>query len=197
MLIVNHLQRPGLLHAVSFSLRPAECLCITGESGSGKSLLLRAIADLDPNQGEVSLHNRPREQYAADEWRARVTLVPVDSQWWAETVAEHFLRVDMSLLAEFGFARSVMDKPVRQLSGGERQRLAIARAICIEPDVLLLDEPTANLDEKNTRRVEDIVMQIVKDHAVALLWVSHSQPQVQRIADQVWKMDSGQLRMIR
>ncbi|MEE9492718.1 MAG: ATP-binding cassette domain-containing protein [Gammaproteobacteria bacterium] len=196
MFTVNHLQRPDLLHAVSFSLQAGECLCISGESGSGKTLLLRALADLDPNQGEVLLNDRSREQYLADEWRARVTLVASDSQWWSDTLADHFQRVDYSLLAEFGFARSIMDRDVRQLSGGERQRLAIARAICIEPDVLLLDEPTANLDEKNTRRVEDILLHIAKDHVLGLVWVSHSQAQIRRVADKVCWMESGRLRAV-
>src|ERR1700693_6240808 len=66
------------------------CAAITGPSGSGKSLFLRMIADLDPNEGEVWLNERERAAMPAPEWRRQVTYVSAESGWWADTVIEHF-----------------------------------------------------------------------------------------------------------
>src|SRR5438045_8383543 len=82
--------RTSILKRVSFTLSAAECIAVKGPSGAGKTLLLRAIADLDPNQGVVTLDGRDRSTIAAPEWRRLVGYVPAEPGWWAETVGEHF-----------------------------------------------------------------------------------------------------------
>ena len=72
------------------TLGTGTCAAITGPSGSGKSLFLRMIADLDPNQGKVWLHGIERGSLPAPEWRKRATYVSAESGWWADTVIEHF-----------------------------------------------------------------------------------------------------------
>jgi phosphate-transporting ATPase len=89
MLSVRDLHRPNLLDA-SFELADGECIAVRGASGAGKTLLLRAIADLDPCEGSVELDGASRDLVAAPEWRAKVTYVPAEAGWWAETVAGHF-----------------------------------------------------------------------------------------------------------
>lgn len=75
---------------VSFSLPAGECLGIQGESGCGKSRLLRAIADLDPHQGEVTWGETAAIDLPAHQWRRKVAYLPAESQWWFDRVAEHF-----------------------------------------------------------------------------------------------------------
>ena len=82
--------RTKILKPVSFSLAAGECIAVRGPSGAGKTLLLRAVADLDPNQGEVSLEGRDRSTIPGPEWRRLVGYVPAEPGWWAETVGEHF-----------------------------------------------------------------------------------------------------------
>ncbi len=168
---------------VSFELAAGECLCLSGPSGVGKTLLLRALADLDLNEGEVLLDGRRRETWPPAEWRSRVMLVPSESYWWAPTVGDHFARRDERLLEALGFGPAVMDWRVERLSSGERQRLAVARALVRAPRVLLLDEPTANLDPESTARVEAVLGACRRDTAAGMLWVSHSQAQIRRVAD--------------
>ena len=74
---------------LSFELKAGECLTVNGPSGLGKSMLLKAIADILPHTGEISLDNITAQQFPAPEWRRKVMLVPAESQWWFETVAEH------------------------------------------------------------------------------------------------------------
>lgn len=192
MLTVNNLHS-RLLQPVSFTLAAGECVCLAGPSGIGKTLLLRSIADLDPNRGEVRLEGRLREEFLPTEWRRRVMLVPAESHWWASRVGEHIERVDEKALQQLGFTESVLGWEVARLSSGERQRLAILRALSLQPQVLLLDEPTANLDPDNGWKLEQLLRQYRDEHRAGLLWVSHSREQRQRVADRVLRLAASGL----
>ncbi|HQU89408.1 MAG TPA: ATP-binding cassette domain-containing protein, partial [Denitromonas sp.] len=82
--------RVGDLSAVSFEVSPGQILALSGPSGSGKSRLLRALADLDPHEGTVRLDQMQQSSTPGHVWRQAVMMVPADSQWWADTVGEHF-----------------------------------------------------------------------------------------------------------
>lgn len=197
--------QPHLLAPVDLTIGSGELLFLSGPSGSGKSLLLRAIADLDPHPGEVWLDGIARSSLPAPEWRRRVGLLPAESHWWDERVSDHFPRMwqrsgsprpganspsampnDVraplqELLLQLGFGADVLDWSVRRLSTGERQRLALARLLAVTPQALLLDEATANLDPPNRERVEAIVADYRARHSAAVLWVSHDAEQRRRL----------------
>ena len=179
---VSHLSRSGL-SGVSFSLAASELVCLSGPSGSGKTLLLRALADLDISEGKVSLENTERQQFTPVQWRRQVGFLPAESRWWAPLVADHFPAVQQELFSQLGFGKDAASWNVERLSSGERQRLALARLLANQPAVLLLDEPTANLDPANTKKVEHIVLSYLHTHAAACLWVTHDAEQMERIAD--------------
>src|SRR5436853_6018140 len=82
--------RTSILKQASFTVSAAECIAVKGPSGAGKTLLLRAVADLDLNDGVVTLDGRDRSTIAAPLWRRLVGYVPAEPGWWAETVGEHF-----------------------------------------------------------------------------------------------------------
>lgn len=182
------------LAPVDLTLEFGECLSLSGPSGAGKSLLLRAIADLDPNSGHVSVDGQSRDAMDAPHWRRLVGLVPADSGWWAETVAEHFSNWDRGaeIAAHFGIASGYGSKPVRQLSTGERQRLALARALCLGPKVLLLDEPTSGLDPAARDAVESY-MTALCSAGTGILWVTHDQAQARRVATRHFTIQAGHM----
>jgi putative ABC transport system ATP-binding protein len=191
MLTVHQLQRPGLSQ-VSLELRDGECVAVQGPSGAGKSLLLRAIADLDPNQGEVLLDGRSREALSAPAWRRQVVYVPAESGWWSERVGEHFSNWEkaLPLVQALHLPAAARDWPVQRLSTGERQRMALARALVLEPRVLLLDEPTSGLDSEAAAVVEQLLGDRL--HAgTSVLWVTHDAAQAQRIARQCLFVENG------
>jgi ABC-type iron transport system FetAB ATPase subunit len=178
---------------VTLTLLARECLCITGASGTGKTLLLRALADLDPHAGEMWLADVAASGFAADLWRRQVGLLPPESSWWEVRAGDHFPRGATLPLARLGLNEAVLDAPVSRLSSGERQRLAVLRLLGNRPKVLLLDEPTANLDPENTRRVEALIEDYRQSRPAAVIWVSHDPAQVARVATRRAVLEGGRL----
>jgi ABC-type iron transport system FetAB ATPase subunit len=166
---------------------------LTGPSGGGKSLLLRAIADLDPHAGEVLLDGAPQTALSGPAWRRQVGYLPADSHWWSERVGEHLDPGAAAFLEALGFAPAVLDWEVARLSSGERQRLALARVLGLSPRVLLLDEPTANLDPPNRARAEALVAAYLADHDALALWVTHDPAQCARVASRHFRLADGRV----
>lgn len=191
--------RHPLIAAVDLQVAAGELVFLSGPSGSGKSLLLRAIADLDPHLGEVWLGSEARSGMAAPLWRRRVGLLPAESFWWADRVGEHFTApstTDPALgdwLSRLGFESGVLDWSVDRLSTGERQRLALVRLLAQQPEAVLLDEATANLDPASRDRVEQLIDEYRRAAAAAVLWVSHDPAQRQRLGGRAYLIRDGSL----
>jgi len=178
---------------VNLSLADGEVIAITGPSGSGKSVLLRAIADLDPNTGAVRTQSGARSEMSAPTWRRKLAYLPAESGWWADTVSEHFEQPEQADLASLGLPSEAMSWEVARLSSGERQRLAFLRLLEHAPDVLLLDEPTAPLDAENTALFEARLKRCIAS-GVSVMLVTHDPTQATRIADRHYVLADGQLR---
>lgn len=194
------LERIGarVLAPLDLSVEAGALVFVSGPSGSGKSLLLRAVADLDPHAGEVWLGAEARSAMPAHCWRRRVGLLPAESHWWADTVGSHVpasadpAELD-ALFAGLGFAPDVRGWSVARLSTGERQRLALARLLAQSPEALLLDEATANLDPANRERVERVVERYRTARGAAVLWVSHDPEQRERLGGRQLGIRDGRL----
>ncbi|MDB5956522.1 ABC transporter ATP-binding protein [Ramlibacter sp.] len=193
MLEIREMRR---LHVgpVSLRLGSGSCVSIEGASGSGKSVLLRMVADLDPHEGDCFLDGHACTATSAPAWRRMVTYVPADSGWWHERVGDHFARTaDLpQLLAAVGMDAAAAAWPVARLSTGERQRLALLRALHPGNRVLLLDEPTSGLDEQSRSQVEQLLRQLL-DQGTAILLVTHDGALAQRMASERFEMRKGRL----
>ena len=178
------------------NLGTGACAAITGPSGSGKSLFLRMIADLDLNEGKVWLNERERGSMPAPQWRRQATYVSAESGWWADRVIEHFdvnRRSQVAALAaRLGLRPDLLDAPVAQLSTGEKQRFSLVRALLPSPPVLLLDEPTGPLDEESVAKVEALLRER-KATGTSILLVTHDPNQAERLGDQRYRMVAGHL----
>ncbi len=184
----------AVLGPVSLQVAAGECVAVMGASGAGKSLLLRAIADLDPNDGDVALNGVTRNAMPANAWRRQVALVPAESGWWADIVSEHFIAAppDMGLLEALGLAVEALSWTVARLSSGEKHRLAILRALSLRPKALLLDEPTASLDKAATEKLE-AVLQKRRADGVPIVLVTHDAAQAERLATCIITMAGGRI----
>jgi ABC-type iron transport system FetAB ATPase subunit len=194
LLQLDRLQRPAI-GPVSLDVAAGECVCISGPSGTGKSQLLRAIADLDPHDGEVRLSGHAAAGIAPPEWRRQVGLLPPESSWWLPRVSDHFHGGASLPLAEVGLTEAILEQPVARLSSGEKQRLALLRLLANQPRVLLLDEPTANLDPQNTRRVEAVIAAYRESRGAAVIWISHDREQAARVCDRHYAVVDGALQL--
>ena len=190
MLTVSALTR---LHiSVSFELKDGECIALQGPSGVGKSLLLRSIADLDPNEGTVKLDGTLRETVPAPLWRKQVTYLAPEPGWWADTVQEHFSGWEhaIALVRRLGLPPTCGSWPIQRLSTGERQRLGLARALMLRSRVLLLDEPTSALDATSTAIVESIVTERISG-GTGVIWSTHDRAQARRVGSRLFVMVGG------
>lgn len=185
----------------TFRIAPGQVVGLQGVSGAGKTLLLRAIADLDPNQGQVRLGDMAREQVPAPIWRKTVAMLPAESFWWFDAVGDHFQVSGQAIeatLQQLGFEPDVLNWEVSRLSTGEKQRLAIVRLLQNKPSALLLDEPTASLDAANIECTETLLLEYCRLQQVPLLWVSHDPRQLERVADDQFYFESdGTLQEVR
>lgn len=186
---------------LDLQLRAGERLALVGPSGSGKTLLLRSIAGLDAlDEGNVALEGRPLDEWEMPEYRARVMCLPQDAALVEGTVELNLrLPFDFEVHADRAFERrralellenlgrdaAFLDKRSRDLSGGERQITALLRALMLDPEVLLLDEPAASMDEALARGVEALVGAWMEspDGDRAVLWTSHQARRLERVAD--------------
>ena len=177
----------------NFCVQPGEILCLSGVSGAGKSLLLRAIADLDPQTGNIFLGEKECKEFEPSVWRKKVGYLAAESQWWFNQVGEHFPETESTevVLTRAGFEKQVLEWDIHRLSTGEKQRLALARLMMNEPEVLLLDEPTASLDAENISRVEDWLRTYAVDNKVPVVWVSHDLIQIGRVANRCFEIKTG------
>lgn len=196
---------------VDLALQPGERLLIMGPSGSGKTTLLSMIGGLlTPTGGRVTLGGEDVYSKSVEE-RARVRLERIGfifqsfnllSALSARENVEVPIRLTgrspkearrraAQLLVGLGMQDRLSHRP-RDLSGGEKQRVAIARALAMEPDVILADEPTANLDSRTGRQVAEILGNLGREQGKAVLIVSHDH-RLLDVASRVAWLEDGQL----
>ncbi|MDQ8199658.1 ATP-binding cassette domain-containing protein [Pelagicoccus enzymogenes] len=182
---------------VSLQVKTGEVLCVEGASGSGKSLLLRAIADLIPHAGEVYLDGVACSDISPTQWRRSVSFLSAEALWWEDTVGAHFLEpVPAERLQRLALAADCLGWEVTRLSMGERQRLGLLRMLDRQPRVLLLDEPTSNLDAASSQAVEDLLLEYIKSTNACALWVTHDHSQAARVGGRRLRMQGRRLQEV-
>ena len=190
-----------VLHGISFDVMPGEFVSIVGPSGNGKSTLLNMVTGIDrPSAGEVvvtgrNVHTMSENQLA--KWRGQhvgiifqfFQMLPALSLVQNVTLPMEFARKygrserrerAMGLLELVGLADQATKLP-SMVSGGQQQRAAIARSLATDPDMLVADEPTGNLDAKTAGQVFDIFMHLVEEQGKTLLMVTHDAELAARI----------------
>ena len=195
------------LHGLSFEAQAGEILCVLGRNGAGKSTAMKAIMGLLPlDSGSISLEGVDISQLPAEDIpRQGVALVPQGRRLFAElTVAEN---IEIGLMVNgagapvrdrvldiFPRLRERMKQQAATLSGGEQQMLATARALCIEPKVLLLDEPTEGLQPSMIEQIRQVIA-LLRRQNVAIILVEQRVDAVLSLADRVVFVEHGEAKL--
>jgi len=194
-----------ILDRISLDVASGETVAIVGPSGAGKSSLLRLLDRLDePAEGTVYLDGTDYRTMDPQTLRKRVGLVPqtpalrpgtvrenvtIGPRLRGETVSEARLADLLDAVGLAGYA----DRDASDLSGGEAQRIAIARTVINDPEVLLLDEPTASLDSAAEAEVERLLADLLASGGRTVVLVTHDERQAERLADRVARMRDGRI----
>ena len=204
--------RVHALRGVSLSLEAGTVHAVVGPSGCGKSTLLYILGLLDhPDAGQIMIKSQSVAQLPDDELaRKRNELIGFIFQFHfllEDFTAQENVMIPMRRLGKLSEpemlerAATLLEsvgleakraRPSRHLSGGEQQRVAIARSLANDPDVILADEPTGNLDTKNSHRAFELLQRIVQERGKALLLVTHN-PDIAELCDWIHEMKDGRI----
>ena len=174
---------------VSFDLRRGETLGVVGESGSGKSTVARVVTGLQrPTEGTVALNGKVAMvfQDPLGSLNPRMTVRAT----LGEIVGSSNRRI-VELLEMVGLDESALDKYPHEFSGGQRQRICIARAIALEPDLLICDEAVSALDLSIRAQVLDLLCDLKRRFGLSMLFITHDLGVVQHMADRLIVMKNG------
>jgi putative ABC transport system ATP-binding protein len=200
-----------LLRGICIAICPGDRLAVIGPSGAGKTLLLRALAVLDPlDEGSIEWRGRSLGGEAIPAYRKEVVYLHQRPALFEGTVLDNLAQpfaLKSHRQKQFDVGRVVgilealkrdgtfLEKSSRDLSGGEAQIVALVRSLQLDPTMLLLDEPTASLDNATAEAVEELInrWQLEAPLERATIWVSHDREQAQRMSGRKLHMHSGRI----
>lgn len=198
-----------ILKSLNLIIPSGQFLAITGQSGSGKTTLLSLIAGLDtPTQGQISIDGQnitkldedalallrgKRFGFIFQNFHLIPTLTALENVVLSAELNQTLdaMQKANDLLATVGLAHRLHHYPV-QLSGGEQQRLSLARAFVNDPDIILADEPTGNLDSKNSDRIMELLLELHRVKQATIILVTHEQPIAER-SERILTLADGQI----
>ena len=201
-----------ILKELSFSVAPNDFFVIIGPNGSGKSTLLKLMSGIiTPDSGQITVNGTPLNQYPKKTFARITALVPqmasVDFPFTVLDVvlmgrAPHLGLLGLEQESDIGIAMQSLEftgvshlaqRKISQLSGGEQQRVFIARAICQDPEIMLLDEPTASLDLAHQIRVMDLMEQLKSEKKITIIMVSHDVNLAAMYGDRLLLLKNGEI----
>jgi iron(III) transport system ATP-binding protein len=206
---ISHLYgKEKILDGLSLEIKEGEVVCLLGPSGCGKSTILRLVAGLEPlSKGKLSIGGKvvsSAKKFLAPEKRSVGLVFQNPSLFPHMTIIENVafglkkgkkakkLEQAAERLGAVGMAVFAQKYP-HQISGGEQQRVALARALAIEPRIMLLDEPFANLDSVLRKRIREESLSLLKSMNIATLLVTHDPEEALRMADKIYVMQHGRI----
>ena len=179
---------------------------ILGSSGGGKTTFLKLLNNMNSaDQGRISYKGRDIEKYDPVELRREVVMLPQDPEIFRGSIEDNFKITEeiagnghssnlnyQELLNKVSLPQNLGDD-AEKLSGGEKQRLALARVMLLEPEVLLLDEPSSSLDKKTEEKIIKMVVDYVRENDRTLIMVTHSPAIAEEFSDRIINIESGEI----
>jgi ABC-type phosphate transport system ATPase subunit len=197
-----------VLKGIDLEVKKGEIIALVGPSGSGKSTLLRTLNRLiELDSGEILFKGKKITKLDPVKLRRNAILVPQESVMLPGTVQDNIeygprlagMEKECSVsgcLVDAGLTAEFSKKDASKLSGGEKKRVALARALALKPQVLLLDEPTVGVDPKKVEKMERTILDIARNRKLTVIWVTHDVPQAVRVSDRIANLKSGRVKEV-
>lgn len=198
---------------ITMDFEPGKIYGIIGKSGAGKSTLLSLIAGLDTcSTGDIFYKDKSLKEIDKDDYRAKdIGVIFQGYNLLLNATAKENILLSMNisgvkeknkneyvynLLKDVGISEDKADRKILKLSGGEQQRIGIARALAHNPDIIIADEPTGNLDSETEEKIMNILVSLAHDHNKCVIIVTHSK-KVCTYLDEIWGLKDGKLLFIK
>ncbi len=198
-----------VLKDLNLDIKANQLTCLLGSSGSGKTTILRLIAGLDiPEKGEISIQERlvtKAREIIIPPHKRNIGFIFQDLALWPhftvyknisfglEERKEKNIETVVFEILDFFNLRSQANKYPHQLSGGQQQLVAISRSLVLKPEILLLDEPLANLDVKLKRKILEYIKSLKKKFNISIVYVSHDHKEAFAISDKIVVLNDGKI----
>lgn len=207
MFELNNLKYKDILEIDHLEIYKGEITCIVGRSGGGKSTFLKLLNNMiSPDHGNIKFEGENIEEYNPIKLRREILMLPQNPVIFSGTIRDNFTitlqynGLDSQndakyndLLKKVGLSNQNLDSSAEKLSGGEKQRLALARILLLDPDILLLDEPSSALDEETEELIIDMVVNFINQKNGTLVMVTHSKEIAKKYADRIITINEGSL----
>ncbi|WP_350343900.1 ABC transporter ATP-binding protein [Proteinivorax tanatarense] len=204
MFLLNNIKYKKILDINNLEIKEGKITCIVGESGSGKTTLLRMLNKLiSCDSGEIFFRNRLIDEIDSVQLRRNVIMLPQEPAIFSGSIKDNLLiglkfsekqeaaEGELQKALKTVYLRKMLDDEADKLSGGEKQRLALARVMLMNPEVLLLDEPSSALDEDTELLIIEKLVNYSCSNNKTLVMVTHSKNIARQFANEVIKIKDG------
>ncbi len=206
MFELKNVKFKNILRVNQIKIKKNMVTAILGSSGGGKTTFLKLLNNMNSaDQGKIFYKGRDIKKYDPVELRREVVMLPQDPKIFRGTIEDNFKITEeiaandhssninyQELLKKVSLPQNLRDD-AEKLSGGEKQRLALARVMLLEPEVLLLDEPSSSLDKKTEEKIIKMVVDYVRENDRTLIMVTHSPAIAEEFSDRIINIESGEI----
>jgi len=206
MFKLQNIEYKDILQIDSAELKEHVTTAILGSSGGGKTTFLKLLNNMiSADSGTIYYKNKDINNYDPVELRREVVMLPQDPEIFKGTIRDNFIITEKladkkhaeddiykNILKQVSLPKSLKDR-AKNLSGGEKQRLALARVMLLEPEVLLLDEPSSSLDQETEEKIISMVVNYAGKNSRTLIMVTHSSDIAETYADRIINIESGRI----
>lgn len=210
MFEIKDVRYKNILYVKNMIIEENRITCIVGKSGGGKTTFLKLLNDmLDYDSGSIKFKNKEITEYDPVQLRRKVPMLPQEPVIFPGTIEENFILTReyagkdgkseqefMKILETVGMGGHSLAEDAEKLSGGEKQRIALARVILLDPDILLLDEPSSALDEETEKLIIRMVVDYIKRKNGTLVMVTHSTGIAEEYAEKIVTINNGKVERI-
>jgi|SRR6056297_1629302 len=207
MFKLNNVKYKDILKVNNLELEENKITCIVGKSGGGKTTFLKLLNNMiSPASGIIKFKGKNIVDYDPVELRREIPMLPQNPVVFSGTIKDNFdlalkyaelktksKKAYKEILGKVGLEEQKLDKIAEDLSGGEKQRISLARILLLEPNILLLDEPSSALDEKTEKLIIDTVVNYIKRKNGTLIMVTHSTKIAKEYGDEIVTINHGKI----